>query len=354
MVKTKPAKIAFWTYNYAPQWEAASMEVNTLFKEFENKYDVRLISQNLTSKKLRVRGNHKELPLPFSLVGLPFFAKIAGSFDINHLFSSPSEPILLSRIGSRNTVLTITKDSETLKGFEKNLHHLKKLKYIVVESEWHQELLIQGGIDKNRVKLIYPGAVIKKYHPANEPFTIMFATSPLQEEQFLSRGIYLLLKAAAHLPDVRFVLIWRNVDYDRLVKLIHQNGLKNVDVRNGFIPNMERLYQSIHSVILPGLTSGSLKPTPHSALDSLSHGKPVLISSPSSIANLVKHSQCGVVFDPTTRSLVQAVRHLIDHYNEYQKNCHSTIEQCFSETVFLENYAEIYKSMLPDYLTVDG
>jgi glycosyltransferase involved in cell wall biosynthesis len=348
MVATSSAKIAYWTYNYAPKWEAASMEVKTLLTVFGYQYDTRLISQNLKSRKVRLLGKHKELPLPFSLLALPFFGRIAASFDINHLFSSPSEPVLLARIGSKNTVLTITKDSETLHGLEKNITHLQKLKYIVVESEWHQELLCQAGINSQKVKLIYPGSVVKPYHPASGPFTILFATGPMQEGQLLSRGIYLLLKAAAQIPDVRFVLIWRNVDYERLVEQIRQEGLENVEVRNGYIPDMERMYQSVHTVILPGLTSGSLKPAPHSALDSLAHGKPVLISRPSSIAGLIERNQCGVVFNPTTVSLVRAIHHLMDHYDEYQRNCHLTINLCFSETVFVESYREIYESMLPD------
>jgi glycosyltransferase involved in cell wall biosynthesis len=354
MVKAETAKIAYWTYNYAPKWEASSMEVNTLMKEFGNIYDTRLISQNLKSKKIKVRGKLKELPLPFSLLALPFFSKIASSFHINHLFSSPSEPILLPRISGKNTILTITKDSETLSKFEKNLRHLKKLAFIVVESEWHRELLLQAGIDRNKVKLVYPGTAIKNFHPAPGPFSIMFATSPLQEGQLLSRGIYLLMKAAAQLPEVRFILIWRNVDYDKLLRLTHQNGLRNVEVVNGYIPDMDNMYKSIHSVILPGLTTGSLKPAPHSALDALSNGKPVLISRPSSIAGLVDRNQCGVIFDPTTRSLVKAVRHLIDNYDLYQVNCHRTVERCFSETEFLENYRRIYESMLPEDMSVNG
>jgi glycosyltransferase involved in cell wall biosynthesis len=341
-------KIAYWTYNYAPKWEAASMEIQTLMTEFGKQFDTRIISQNFKNKKIKIRGKDKQFPLPFSLIALPFFSRIASRFTINHLFSSPSEPLLLSRIGSKNTILTITKDSETLHGLEKNLPYLEQLRYIAVESEWHQELLWQVGINSSKVKLIYPGTVVKPYFPASGPFTILFATGPMQEGLFLTRGIYLLLKAAAELPDVQFKLIWRDVDYDRLLQLIHQEGLENVEVKNGYIPDMDKMYQSAHSVVLPGLTSGSLKPAPHSALDSLAHGKPVLISRPSSIAGLIERSQCGVVFDATSDSLIAAIRQLMTHYDQYQGNCHVTIKDCFSKTFFLESYREMYETMLAE------
>jgi glycosyltransferase involved in cell wall biosynthesis len=348
MIATTPIKIAYWIYNYAPKWEAASMEVNTLMTEFGKQYDTCLISQNMKSKKVRISGQYKDLPLPFSLVALPFFSKIASSYHINHLFASPSEPLLLSRIGHQNTVLTITKDSETLNRLEKNIPHLKKLRYIVVESEWHRELLYQASINSDKIKLIYPGIKTRTYHPASGPFTILFATSPLQEQQLLSRGIFLLLKAAAQLPEVRFLLIWRDVDYKRLLELIREEGLTNVEVRNGYISDMESVYQSVHTTILPGLTPGSLKPSPHSALNTLAHGKPVLISRPSSIAGLVERSRCGIVFDPTTDSLVEAIKRLMANYEQYQMNSQHTIEQCFSGTAFLDGYREIYETMLSE------
>jgi glycosyltransferase involved in cell wall biosynthesis len=108
----------------------------------------------------------------------------------------------------------------------------------------------------------------------------------------------------------------------------------------------EKFISLVHATILPGLNSGSLKPTPHSALDSLSHGKPVLISRPSSIAGMIDRNRCGVVFEPSIDQLVQAITHLRNSYNLYQRNCHPTIQNCFSEQFFLKRYREIYEAML--------
>jgi glycosyltransferase involved in cell wall biosynthesis len=156
------------------------------------------------------------------------------------------------------------------------------------------------------------------------------------------------LQAARRLPEVRFVFTWRKKNYAKLRELIDESGLKNVEVKNGFIPNMGEVYQSVHATILPGLTSGSLKPTPHSALDSLSYGKPVLVSRPSSIAKMVEQNHCGIVFDPSIDQLVQAINHLKENYDQYQSNCHPTIQNCFSDKFFIESYREIYAEMLAE------
>jgi hypothetical protein len=244
MNEKSPAKIAYWVYNFAPKWEAASIEVERLMTEFGKDYDTHLIAQNFNSKQIRIFGKNKVLPLPFSIIAVPFFPRMASSFQVNHIFASPAEPLLLPRICQKNTVLTLSKDSESLKGFEKNIQHLKCLRYIVVESEWHKELLYQAGINSNRVKLIYPGAVVKPYKTAYDPFKVLFATSPMSEDLFLSRGIFLLLQTAKRLPEVQFVFTWRDKNYAKLRSLLNQADLTNVEVKNGFIPNMGEVYQS--------------------------------------------------------------------------------------------------------------
>ncbi|NLG70747.1 MAG: glycosyltransferase [Chloroflexi bacterium] len=339
-------RIAYWVFNFAPHWEAASREIKTLVSHFETQYDTQVISQNTNSRKIRLTGRFKYLPLPYSLVMLPFLSRIASAYHINHIFSSLGEGLLLPRINRQNALLTVTKDSGALNAFEKNIPQLKKLRCIVVESERHQELLLQAGLPADSVRLIYPGAQVKPYQPASGPFKILFATSPMSENDFLTRGIYLILRAAARLPEVQFIFAWRKKHHQKLRRLIDDSGVRNIEVLNGYIPDMERVYDSVHAAILPGLTYSSLKPSPHSALDSLAHGKPVLISRPTSISGLVEREQCGVVFEPQVDCLVDRIQELIKNYPLYQQNCHRTIERCFSASGFTSSYQEIYSAML--------
>ncbi len=88
------------------------------------------------------------------------------------------------------------------------------------------------------------------------------------------------------------------------------------------------------------------KPCPHSGLESLAHGRPVLVSRPTSIAHIVKQTDCGVLFEPTEESLESAILELRRRYDDYQRNCHSTVERRFSPDVFLMRYQRLYESML--------
>ena len=203
---------------------------------------------------------------------------------INHLFSSGGERLLAPRISHRTSILTICKAPRSIDAFERNRRHLARFSYVVVESRRHKRSCRQCGIDERRIKLIYPPAASMHYKPGQPPFKILFASSQWAANQFLSRGIFLILQVAKRLPEVQFILVWRKRHHEALCELIAAAGVQNVSVINGYVEDMGALYDSVHATVLPGLDYTSFKPAPHSALDSLGRGKPLLVTPTSSIA----------------------------------------------------------------------
>ena len=337
--------IVYWMVNYRPSWEAVSNEVQFLMKEMEDQFDTNMISFNFNEAAPSLRGREKRLPLPLSLPLIPAMIYTKGRAGINHLFCGPAEKVLSPRLSRFPSVLTISKNTKSLSAFERNFENLKRFEYVVTESERDHEILLQAGLPRDRVKLIYPGFEIKPYVPAPGPFTILFATAPFDKNEFLNRGIFLIINAAQSLAGVRFRLIWRDGEHERLLKLIADAGVTNIEVHNGYIPDMDAQYCETHATILPGLDEHSLKPCPHSGLESLAHGKPLLVSRPTSIAGLVERMNGGIVFEPNSRSLVSAITELQKHYDSYQSRCHNVVNECFSKQVFIERYRDIYKSM---------
>jgi glycosyltransferase involved in cell wall biosynthesis len=339
-------KVAYWIFNYAPQWEAAAKELRYLSQELGSEYDTRVIALNLRDRTLRVRGRQKSVPVLLALPALPALRWASSAYRINHLFASLTERLLIPRLKGESTILTVTKDSPALGAIERNLAHLREIRYVVVEADWHRELLRQGGLAEESVKLIRPGVGIRPYRPAKGPFTVLFATSPLAGRDLLSRGILLLIQAAKVLPDVRFLLVWRGHALDDLRRAIAREKVGNVEIRDGLIPDMGSVYDEVHASVLPGLTTASLKPAPHSGLESLAHGKPLLVSQPTSISSLVHKAGCGVVFDPSVEGLVDGIQRLRDRYEEYQATSQETARRYFSLEVFLDRYRELYASMV--------
>lgn len=338
--------LVYWIYNYNPKFEAASKELHKLFGAFGPTFGAQIISQDFQRITNVHPQGHRSFKLPYSLFFLPVFVKIASSTRINHIFSSLAEKVLIPRICHLNTLITITKDTDSLSTFEKRIDYFAQAKYVVVESERHREILVQSGIAEKKVKLIYPGVRSKPFKKAAGPFRILFATSPMGEHGLLTRGVFLLLHAAGKMPEVQFTIVWRGTRSTKLAKAIEESKIANIELISGYVSNMDEVYDAVHATILPGITYSSLKPCPHSALESLAHGKPVLVSYPTSISTIISRNHCGVVFEPNIESAIVAIEHLRENYDWYQQNCHSTIEKSFSEDVFIDRYRGLYLSML--------
>lgn len=340
-----PPCIGYWMFNFEPRWEAASKELDTLATAFRPVYGTRTISLNLGKGAGTWLGPDKHLPAALALPALPLLVRAARAVPVNHIFASAGERILMPRLARlHNSILTITKGSASLRAIERNAATLSKLRYVIVESERHHDLLMQLGLDPDRVRLIYPGVEREPYRRTRGPFTVLFATSPKQHD-LLTRGIYLILKAAERLPSVRFQLVWRwNPGHAR--QLIRERRLENVDLVAGYVEDMKAMYDAAHAVILPALEADSFKPCPHSGLHSLAHGKPVLASRAASIAGIVERERCGVVFEPVVDDLCKAVSHLAANYDSYQVNTYRTLERKFSKSGFIERYGKLYASLL--------
>lgn len=337
--------ICYWTFNYEPRWEASSKEVELLVETFRDEFGTRLISLDQWGEHLKLFGRDRHLPLPWAVPGLPLILREARKVDINHVLSSPGERFVMPRLAGRGrSVLTITKQNATLDGLERNIESLKTFDVVVAESERYRDLLMQVGLSAERVRLIYPGQSRHAYRPAPGPFTVLFATSP-RKHDLLARGIRLMIRAAERLPDVRFRFVWRR-NPEAVQRLFRRLDLPNVELIAGFVEDMGEMYDSVDTVILPALTDNTLKPAPHSGLECLAHGKPLLVSDRVSLARIVRAERCGVVFEPDVDSLCEAIVALRDDYETYRRRAHPTVDRWFSKAEFIDRYRRLYLSLL--------
>jgi glycosyltransferase involved in cell wall biosynthesis len=328
-----------------PQWEAVSKEIASLLQGLDKIIDGSLVSLNTKHRQLRLGGREKRIPLPHGLPLYPLLKPYASRFDINHLFASGGERYLTPIISRYKGVLTVAKDTSTTAGFERNREALLRLRAIVVQGERDREILQQLGVRPEALRIIRPGIPTAPYVAAAGQFTIVFASSPLTADDFLSRGIYLIARAAAQLPDVRFLLVWRERHLGKLERILGNAQTENVDIVNGLVDDMASTYDRAHATILPGLEHRSFIPCPRSGLESLAHGKPLLLSTLVSLAQSVVSSGAGLAFEPTTAGLVAAVRQLQRDYPSYQANTQRYIADKFSPATHLALYERLYQSL---------
>ena len=338
-------RVLYWVFNYMPRWEAVSKEIASLRRGLEGEIDESLVSINTKDSGFNLSGREKRIPLPHGLPLYPLVMPYASRFDINHLFSSAGERLLTPVLSRSNGVLTIARDTTTLRGFEHNLASLTRLRAIVVQGERDREILRQIGIQDEAVRLIRPGIAVEPYREAYGPFTILFASSPLNAADFLSRGIYLITAVAALLPAVRFLLIWRTRHLAKLERIVAAAGPGNITIISGVVDDMAGVYQGIHATVLPGLEHRSFIPCPRSGLESLAHGKPLLLSHLVSIASEVTRAGAGVAFEPTIAGLKAAILQLQGEYSAYQANTQRYIADKFSPAIHIDLYRQLYRTV---------
>lgn len=338
-------RVLYWVFNYMPRWEAVSKEIVSLREGLDGEIDGSLVSINTKDSTFSLSGREKRIPLPHGLPLYPLVMPYASRFDVNHLFASAGERLLTPLLARNNGVLTIAKDTTTLRGFEHNLASLARLRAVVVQGDRDREILRQIGIPDEAIRLIRPGIAVEPYRAAHGPFTILFASSPLNAADFLSRGIYLITSVAALLPEVRFLLIWRTRHLAKLEGIVASAALGNVTIISGIVDDMAGVYQGVHATVLPGLEHRSFIPCPRSGLESLAHGKPLLLSNLVSIAPDVASARAGLAFEPTITGLKAAILKLEKEYSAYQPNTQRYIADKFSPRIHIELYRQLYRTI---------
>lgn len=341
-------KITYYVQWYRPEFEAISKEVRLLADHFSKKHNVRI--HDLHLGKLH-QMKHTKTMTSYHFMFYPFFALYAyylsRKSDLNHIYTSLGDLPYLNVLDLSRTLLTAAASCHFGK-VRKRLRYLKKLQKIVVESQRQKDELLELGILDTKIEIIYPPVDLEQfsYRPAKGPFTVLFASCPTRAEDFEKRGVYLLLECARLLPSVQFLLAWRGKAYGKILHLVAESGLLNVTVMDKVVEDMNDVYARAQCTIIPYTRFDDfLKLMPNSALESLAAGKPVLVSSKTEVAAIVAEKKCGVVFEPNSEELVEALKKVKKGYASFQSNCRKTAE-LFSKDKFVAAYERIYGEFL--------
>jgi glycosyltransferase involved in cell wall biosynthesis len=337
--------VRYWVFNYMPEWEAVSKEITTLLDGLGDPLETSLVSLNTADRRLQLSGRVRRVPLPYGLPFYPLLRRHAAAADINHLFASAGERWLSPMLTRRSSVLTVAKGSGSLAVIARNAERLRAYRAVVVQSDRDRDLMRQLGVAETALHLIRPGVPLFPYREATGRFTILFASSPLSAEDFLSRGIHLIVRVASRLPDVRFILVWRRRHVEMLRRMIAEAAVGNIEVEDGVIPDMGAMYDRVHAAVLPALEHRSFVPAPRSGLESLAHGKPLLVSTQVAIAPALQASRAGVVFEPSVDGLESAVGQLRRSYDALQPNAQRYLKENFSPSIHLELHRRLYQRL---------
>jgi glycosyltransferase involved in cell wall biosynthesis len=337
-----PPRIAYWTSSFEPHMEAVASEVALLRQHFKPSIAWGLSHRHwLFCSRQRGFCVHPRLSGVFR--GLTWL--VGAAFQLNHIVGSVGDWFYLR--GTRSpTVLTLATQNPPVE-----LALLRRIDRFVVEYPGGRDTLLQLGIEPRQIQLIFPPVDLERFHPTpapNEPFTVLFASSPDVDDWLDARGVPQLLDAARLRPQMRFRLLWRpwGNSLEPVRRLIVQRRLENVEVVVGAHTDMPGQYRQAHVTVAPFTDANRAKPAPNSIIESLACGRPVLVSPMVGLANLIAEERAGLVSSVTGEALAEHLDRLAADWESYSLRARRTAEHWFSADNFVASYARLYEKLL--------
>ncbi len=354
------SKIIYFTQRYRPEFEATSKEVQILHEDFKESkiHDLHLDS----CRTIKLGGNYWSYHFLFYPLTYPFvYAGCMG--NIIHLYTGVPDSLYLPTLPKEKMVITAA-NYFSANDLQRKKFFLKKANKIIVQSELQKQNLLAAGISPVKIEMILPPVKLEDFSYKSKiklkdgeiagkgAFRILNASCPTNPYFMEKRGIFLLYEAlrmaGKDLSKVEITLAWRTGAEEAKKRIIERfiHPDPRVIFASGTREDMNQEFAQHQATIIPYLCFDPyLKMIPISAVESLAAGKPVLVSSQTGIAELVKKEGCGVVFEPRADSLVKAISELRKNYAFYQKNCRSTAEKYFSQQDFIKKHREVYQSL---------
>jgi glycosyltransferase involved in cell wall biosynthesis len=264
--------------------------------------------------------------------------------DINHIYFGVLHWFPVLDALQKPVVYTVSATLD-VRHKPRALAKLKQLHRIVVSNERDTATLDEWGL--SNYALIPPGidtSAISR-HPARlgDEVTLLMASAPWHRRHFDLKGVDVLLETAANVPALRLVLLWRGVLIDELRRRIaHYAVHDRVEVVNAHAIIDTHLAYA-HAAVLLVKERTVIKAYPHSLVESLAAGKPVIVSDTIPMSDYVARNGCGLVLDQVTvPAVTAAVAALKRDYAELVRRTATLPGDDFSIRALIDRHRPLY------------
>ncbi len=229
-----------------------------------------------------------------------------------------------------------------------NLPFFRRMAAITVLDESSLAKLRNWGL--GNVHLVRPGIDCSRFSVAPPPpldkFHLLMASAPWTKAQFASKGIDALLAAAYQRPTLHLTLLWRGVLAEEAAARVRSLGLegrvqlidRQVDVNTALAQAHAAVVLATHGILVKGY--------PHSLLDALAAGRPVLVSRAIPMSAYVAAAGCGEVVETVTpAALLAAVDRLAAAYPARQTAAQAAAAD-FDYARMVNDYTQVYAATL--------
>ena len=206
-------------------------------------------------------------------------------------------------------------------------------------------VLLRPGIDASRFT--------HSPLPLRGEIRLMAGSAPWTRGQFRTKGVDALLEAARRARrreagvHLHLVFLWRGVLVEEMERRVQRMGLgQQVTLLNRQV-DVNAVLAGVHASVTLATGPGIIKSYPHSLLDSLAAGKPVLVSRAIPMSDYVAETGCGQVVEGVTpEEILAAVEALAAAYDRTRRVARQVGQQDFGQQDMLLSYQEAYERIL--------
>jgi glycosyltransferase involved in cell wall biosynthesis len=268
--------------------------------------------------------------------------------SINHVFSPGLYHYPVLNFLKRPIVYSVTA-SIHIRDIDRSLQNLENISNIIVSNSRDFRLLESAGF--NKMTLVRPAvntkAFKKEYLPLDNELVLLMASAPWELDQFKTKGIDLLLHAVKVLPFLKLILLWRGTYEAELLKRIKEMNVGGrIEIINRKV-EVNAILERTHGTILIAKNPNLVKAFPHSLIESLAAGKPVITASVIAMADYITEKKCGVVVDAfSLESLITRIEQFRSQYVSYSEAANRVGAADFSIERMLDEMGKIYKRVI--------
>jgi glycosyltransferase involved in cell wall biosynthesis len=237
------------------------------------------------------------LYLPRLFFGLHLLKQMRAAereIHIHHLYNADPYPFPVLLGLRRPVIYSISSGVGTRRPL---FRYFAGLAAVTVADERSLARLQEGGL--HNVHLIRPGIDTARFTFSPLPLTseirLMVGSAPWTTGQFRTKGIDALLAAARQSPDLRLVFLWRGVLREELDRRVRAMGLAGqVEVIDKKV-DVNRVLAGVHASVVLASDPAIVRAYPHSLIESLAAGKPVILNRAVPMSDYVEQLGCGQV-----------------------------------------------------------
>jgi glycosyltransferase involved in cell wall biosynthesis len=267
--------------------------------------------------------------------------------DLHHVYAPQLYLLPVLWFLKRPTVYTVTADvgpgSRTLP-----MSFLRRLRAIVVPSRTDLDALERRGI--RNVHVIRPGIDVTRFPetpaPRGPEFVLLSGSAPWTREQFLTKGGDTLLEVAREMREIRIVFLWRGVLLRELLGRVRRFGVTaKIEVLRDRV-DVSQVLARVHAAVVLAARPGLIRAYPHSLLEALAAGRPVLVSDGNPMAEHVRKTGCGLVVPGLAATdLIEAIHQLRQDYEVYRMRAREVGRRDFSLEELVTAHRTLYQSL---------